>query len=358
MAWHVLSSTHFDLDRFARESEADSLPEHLLPQIVERLGASLHMPDDDSVSALDRFGALFYAAPQHWALARRVYPLLNDGDSVYSSGCDAGVPLALMCALRHRDISFAIAFADPTRIRTKIFGWIAVLLSLRLTAIVTTNHQIDLTLRSFGRRIAGVHAIEGQTDCRFFRPAVERSKNEPPLVASCGVERRDYLTMANALADVDVQARVCFESPNRTSKTRFTVPDPAPTNFDFGHFEFDELRTLYQQADLVVLPLLENRYSAGLTTLFEAIACGAPVVVTRSPGTIDSLIDEGLIIGVPAGDAIALKTAVTELLADPQTARVRAEAARTAIMDRYSATRFLDRLQGILVRPGQSLQSP
>lgn len=354
MAWHVLSSTNFDLQRFARESEADSLPEHLLPQVVERLGATLHMPGEPTNKLIDRIGSLFYASSAHWALAREVYPQLVDGDSVYSSGCDAGVPLAMLCALRRRKVSFAIAFADPSRVRSKVFGWLAVLLSLRLTAIVTTTHQVEHAKRSFGKRIEGVYALEGQTDCRFFRPAERRNENRPPLIGSCGVERRDYQTMSDALAGLDVEVKVCFDSPNRTSKTRFTLPDPTPSNIEFRHFEFLELRTLYQQADLIVLPLLENRYSAGLTALFEAMACGTPVIVTRSPGTIDSLIDEGVIIGVPAGDRLALQSAVEEALADPDGSAARATAARNKILSTYSAAQFLDRLEGILAEHDRS----
>jgi hypothetical protein len=352
LAWHVLSSTHFDLDRFARESAADNLPEHLLPRVVERLDATLHMPGSPSSSLLDRIGAYLYAASQNWALARKVLPQLADGDSVYSSGCDAGVPLAVLCGLRRRKVSFAIAFADPTRARAKAFGWFAVLIRLRLVAIVTTTHQVEHAMASFGRHIDGVHALEGQTDCSFFRPPETRTVNDPPLVASCGVERRDYQTLAAALTGLDVRGEVCFESPNRTAKTRFTLPDPIPDSIEFRRYEFAELRTLYQRADVVVLPLLENRYSAGLTALFEAVACGTPVIVTRSPGTIDNLIDEGLLIGVPPGDPEALSVAVKLVLADPEASLSRAAAARNKILTSYSAARFLDRLEGILLPGG------
>ncbi|MGI9597676.1 MAG: glycosyltransferase [Acidimicrobiales bacterium] len=348
MAWHVLSSTYFDFERFDRESKADTLPHHLLPKIADRLGAEIHQPEQAMGSLLDRIGSVLYSEPEHWAQARRVYPLLEDGDSVYTAGCDAGIPLALICAVRRRPVSFAIAFADPTRLRPKLVGWLLVLLSLKLTVIVTTDHQERLVKRSFGRHVHSVRATEGQTDCKFFRPGDERRENDPPLVASCGVEQRDYRTMATALADVDVEAKVCFVSPNRTTKTRYTLPDPVPANFEFRHFEFLELRELYQQADIVVVPLIENRYSAGLTTLFEAIACGTPIVVTESPGIVQGLIEEGLILGVPPGDEVAMKAAVEGILADRPVATRRAEAARAAIMERYSAGSYLDLLESIL----------
>lgn len=349
MGWHVLSSTNFDFDRFARESEADTLPHHLLPKIAERLGARIHQPDADAGTLFDRLASRIYGRPEHWALARKVYRQLEDGDAVYAAGCDIGIPLALLCAVRRRNVRFAVAFIHPGRTRTKILGWVLALTSLTLTAVVTTNDQADALKKSFGRRLAGVHAIHGQTDCDFFRPAETRTTNSRPLIASCGVEQRDYATMSTALADADVQAVVCFASPNRTSKTRYTMPSEVSPNFEFELLEFADLRNLYQRADLVVLPLLYNQYSAGLTTLFEAIACGAPVVVTETPGMIEELVGEGLVVGVPVGDTEAMGQAVEEVLSEPEVALARAERARKVVLERYSATSFLDLIQGILV---------
>lgn len=348
MGWHVLSSTYFDFDRFARESKADTLPTHLLPKIAARLGAEIHQPNPGEGSLLDRMATVIYGEKHHWAQARRVYKKLNDGDSVYAAGCDAGVPLAVLCAVRRRKVSFAIAFADTGRLRTRVVGRLLAALSLQLIAVVTTDYQARILNRSFGRRIQGVHAIEGQTDCEFFRPLPEPVVNEPRLVASCGAERRDYDTLARALGGLDLHVTVCFASPNLTSKTRYTMPEVVPENFDFEPLEFVELRNLYQRADVLVLPLLENRYSAGLTTLFEAIACGLPVVATRSPGIIDRLIDDDLMLGADAGDDAAIKAAVERILADPTAARARADEARRVVLEQYSSASFLDHLEEIL----------
>jgi glycosyltransferase involved in cell wall biosynthesis len=348
MGWHVLSSTYFDFGRFERESKADTLPHHLLPKIAERLNAKITQPSVDDVRTVDRMLSRIYARPEHWALARKMCRQLKPGDAVYTAGSDAGVPLALLCALRRKKVSFAINFADPSRSRTKAVGWLLAFTSIKLIAFVTTDYQAKLLNKSFGRRLYAVHVVEGQTDCNFFRPLEDKPTNTPPLIASCGVERRDYRTMATALADSDIEAMVCFASPNQTSKTKFTLPEVTPDNFTFELLEFIELRTLYQKADVVVLPLLKNRYSAGLTTLFEAIACGAPIVVSESPGIIQRLIDEGVVLGVPPGDHGAMRAAVDKILADPVAAAKRAEAAREVVLDRYSATTFVNLLDGIL----------
>lgn len=349
MAWFVLTSTKFDFEDFERKRDEDRSPRHLVPEIAEKLEATIHQPDQTDVKAGDRIRSVFYGRPEHWALARQVYPLLEKGDSVYALGCDSGVPLALKCGLRRKKVDFAIAFADPGRKKTRVMGRLLTILLERLLVFVTTDHQARRAAETFAAHSAGIHVVEGQTDCRFFRPPEERVENRPPILASCGVERRDYALLTRAVAGLGVEGRVCFASPNLDAKTQYTLPDPIPDNFEFRRFDFAELRDLYQQAEVVVVPLLENEYSAGLTTLFEAMACAAPVVVTESPGIIQELVDSGFISGVPAGDVEAMGVEVEKILANPAESQVRARRGRRIIVERYSAARYLDNLQEVLV---------
>jgi glycosyltransferase involved in cell wall biosynthesis len=350
MGWHVISSTYFDFGRFAKESEEDRLPHHLLPPLADRLGAEIHQPADRAgpVSLTDRALGLVYGEPPHWALARRVLPRLRPGDTVYAAGDDGGFPLALLCGLLRRRVGFAVNVIDVSRLRTRVMGRLLMLLGVRLGIIVATELQAGAAARSFGRRAERIDIIDGQTDTHFFRPATEPAHNVPPLVASAGVERRDYVTLARAMEGLEAQALVCFASPNRNARTRYTRPDPVPGNMELRYLPFDELRDLYQRADVVALPLLENRYSAGLTTLFEAIACGTPVVVTDSAGLIHNLIELDLVIGVAPGDHQAMRAAIQVVLDDPASAGVRARKARELLLDRYSAAAFLDRLEDIV----------
>ena len=348
MAWHVLASSPFDVADFESKSKSDEKPEHLLPVIAERLGAPVHQPEPEKVTVLDRLGAVVYGQPQHWAQARSVYRQLHRGDAVFSVGCDAGVPLALLCGLGRKDVSFAIGFADPRRTRSRYLGWAVALLVKRLLVIVAIDQMATDVRHSFGRRAEDVFVLEGAIDCKFFRPSEGRTDNLKPLIVSCGAEQRDYVTMARALDGLEVDAKVCFASPNLSGKTRFTKPDPIPNWMEFRYFDFTALRDLYQRADVTVIPLLENRYSAGLTSFLEAVACGSPIVVTESPGIIQSFIDQGLVVGVPTGDEQALHTAVAKVLENPEAARSRADEARRHLIARYSSTRFLERLDQVL----------
>jgi glycosyltransferase involved in cell wall biosynthesis len=75
--------------------------------------------------------------------------------------------------------------------------------------------------------------------------------------------------------------------------------------FEFlGHVDKSELISLYQNATVFVLP---SHYEGLPTTLLEAMACGAPVVVTAVSGNLD-VIDSGkngLQVPIKAPDKIA-----------------------------------------------------
>lgn len=86
------------------------------------------------------------------------------------------------------------------------------------------------------------------------------------------------------------------------------------------HYDWCELRQLYRDADVVAISLLDNPYSAGLTVLMEAMACRKPVVMTRTPGLAQRLINQGFVIGVEPGDVVGLREAIVSLLENPDLA--------------------------------------
>jgi glycosyltransferase involved in cell wall biosynthesis len=81
----------------------------------------------------------------------------------------------------------------------------------------------------------------------------------------------------------------------------------------------------YQAADVVVQP---SRWEGMALAPLEAMACGAPVVLTNVAGARESLPPEDADRVVPVGDERALAAALVRLLAD---ADLRAAAARRAL---------------------------
>ena len=360
LAWHILASSYFDFDAIDRDADADRVPRHFLRHLAGELDAPIHCPtapgETAAVSLADRLAGSIYADSSMWSMARRARKELQPGDGVYAAGSTSGIPLALLCSLfGPRRIKFAIAVTDVQRPKIRLFGWLLALLRTRWMMIVPHSAMVDVAARGFGRFVGGIMAINGLTDFDFFRPAdpdhdaikgTSTDKPTRPLIASCGTEARDYQLLADAVADLDadVNVKVCFASPNLTDKTRFTVPDPLPDNMEIRYFSFADLRALYQDSDVVVVPLLPNRYAAGMTTVFEAVACSRPVVVARSPGVIDELIDHDLVEWYEMGDREGLRLAIERVLADPVAAEARADKAHAWVQTHYSATAYLERV--------------
>lgn len=346
-ARYVVTSSAFDFDHFRSRRSADVGPGHAMDALRICLDADIVQPADDSARRFDRLASKITGQPQHWAQARSLVADLRSGDLVYATGDDAGLPIGFLAALRRKRIKLAIFYSAPHRTRPRVLTKALDRLGIDILPIAGADDKVDM-LTDFGLRRPGVLSSE-QTDTGFFRPAQTAEQGEPrALITSCGLEQRDYATMVEALDGFPVEVKICAVSPNFTTSTVVAMPEVVPRNVEMRRFEFAELRELYQQAAVTVIPLLENHYSAGMTTMMEAIACGSPVVITANPGLARDFADMDLVVGVPPGDTAALRSAVEEMLTDPEPARERAERARRHVLEHHSSDRYVELLCGRL----------
>ena len=128
------------------------------------------------------------------------------------------------------------------------------------------------------------------------------------------------------------------------------VKPPEGTTF-FGVLKGEELARVYREADVFVLPSVEEGLAL---VLGEALSYGLPVIATENSGGADLFTDgkEGFLVPIRAPEAIAEKL---ELLAgDPDRRQLMAEAAlsRARALDGWESTgqKLVATLQG-LVQP-------
>jgi glycosyltransferase involved in cell wall biosynthesis len=90
----------------------------------------------------------------------------------------------------------------------------------------------------------------------------------------------------------------------------------APPNVRFvGRVDRDELARWYAAADAFVLPSRSEQWGMVVN---EAAAAGLPLVVSDAAGAAYDLVDDGVNgIRVPAGDAKALRAALSQVVDDP-----------------------------------------
>ena len=111
------------------------------------------------------------------------------------------------------------------------------------------------------------------------------------------------------------------------------------------------MRNRLQEARVVALPVLENSYSGATTVLLQAMALGKPVVVTRTKAiaTGYGLVDGENCRLVPPGDDEMFERALKDVLRDEWRGRALGAGARRAVEDGLTWTRYVDRIEGVLL---------
>ena len=343
MNYHIILSIPFDLEGIHQQAEADKRPRHAMWDLGQKLQATIHKPDPEAVTLRDKLSAKICSQPEQWALARKLAKVLTANDTVFCVGEDVGIPLALLCKGKPNRPKIVVKVMAPERfrLRTLLSGFKLD----RAIDLFMTNTQIkaDTIQNILGIGPERVYVLSEQTDARFFTPAAAEPRTRS-LIASAGREQRDYKTLATATQDLELDIEVCALSPNASKGTQVAFPDPIPTNMIFHPYDWPDFRQMYRNADLVVVSLLDNHYSAGLTVLMEAMACCRPVIITRTPGLAEVLIDKGIVAGVAPGDAAGMRQVITHYLEHPNEAKALAETGYHYFQQEHTSELFIDRL--------------
>ena len=141
----------------------------------------------------------------------------------------------------------------------------------------------------------------------------------------------------------DVEVRLAAASPwskhrNETDKREL------PPNVSARRYEYNELRQLYADSRFVVVPLYENDFQAGITTMLEGMAMGKAIITSRTTGQIDTIRDGENGLYVPPGDADALRAAIQRLLDNPAEAERMGAQARCDIETEMSLDLWVQRI--------------
>jgi glycosyltransferase involved in cell wall biosynthesis len=105
-----------------------------------------------------------------------------------------------------------------------------------------------------------------------------------------------------------------------------------------------ELRELYRQAKLVVIPLADTAHGSGHTVLMENMALGKILIVSASRSMRGYLEDGVNAISVPVGNAGALRMALQSVLTHPERFQAIRERAALDARERFKAVDFARRL--------------
>jgi glycosyltransferase involved in cell wall biosynthesis len=285
--------------------------------------------------ALERVGGA--GALIAWACFRqraRYEVIVTDGEQV-------GLPLAALCRLAGRRGTRHVMIVHILSVPKKV----ALMRVLRLTNIIDRfvvycTAQRDHLVDRLGAPPGRVTLTPFMVDQQFFSEAAVAASRQR-MICSAGLERRDYPTLMAAVDGLDATVVIAAASPWSKWADSSAAAEPPP-NVDVRRLGFVDLRQLYADSSIVVMPLQETDFQAGITTILEAMAMARPVICTRTTGQTDVIVDGATGIYVPPDDPAALRDAIVSLLDDPDRADGLGCAARRwveehATVDRYAA---------------------
>ena len=280
------------------------------------------------------------------AMAYHLYRHRHDFEVIITDGEQVGLPLAMFFQLgrrrgrvRHVMIGHRLSPTKKT-LPTRILG----LADGVDDILVYCSHQKQVAERYFNRPNNNVHLIDFMVDSHFFRPTREvviDPSVRRPRICTAGREFRDYPTLIEAVRGLDVDVIIASASPwSRRSDN--AQADDLPSNVTITALTQLKLRELMDDADIVVLlPLLDTDFQAGVTTLLEAMAMERPVICTSNVGQTDVLVDHEE-TGSTCRPATrpAFRRAITELVEFPDRATAMGKSGRKLVEERADVRQY------------------
>ncbi len=197
-------------------------------------------------------------------------------------------------------------------------------------------------------------------DAIFFAPeqvseedVLDLDRQHEQLICSVGLEFRDYPTLIKAVSGLEVDVVIAAASP-WSKRADSTAGQEIPANVTVSRFSQYDLRTLYDDSSFVVMPLVENNFQAGVTTILEAMAMSKAIICSQTQGQTDVIVDGQTGLYVPPEDPQALAEAIAYLLANSAEAEEMGRRGRQKILDEMSLKRYVERLNIYVSQARQS----
>ena len=282
------------------------------------------------------------------ALAAYAYSRRRDYDVIFSNGENVSIPLAfLLKGVRVRPLHVFIGHRVTPKKKRPFFK----ALHPQMDAIfLYATPQVEFAREELGIPASKLHLIPFHADHHFYRPlsSSSASPDAPPnLISSAGLEWRDYPTLIEAVTGMDVTVKLGASSPWSKHKNE-TENRELPPNVSARRYEYNELRQLYADSRFVVVPLYENDFQAGITTILEGMAMGKAIITTRTTGQVDVIRENENGVYVAPGDVEGWRKAIAFLLANPHEAERMGAQGRRDLETQMSLEKWTERITNVV----------
>jgi glycosyltransferase involved in cell wall biosynthesis len=185
-----------------------------------------------------------------------------------------------------------------------------------------------------------IHVLPFGVDCDFWHPTAAEGAVGGFVLSVGSDPGRDYDTLVEAIGDIPLHivSRQPLSLGGRPNIRRTTAHG------------FAELRDLYSNARMVVIPLHDRDQPSGQSATLQAMACARAVIVTKTRGWWGEgfLQDGDNCVLVPPGDAARLRQAIQRLWEAPGTCARMGQRARETVVRCFSEARMAMELSRLI----------
>ena len=278
------------------------------------------------------------------ALALEGFWRRKDFDLVLTTSEAIGMPLALFLKLsgtnkKHLMVGHHLSQPKKTLL-WKLFG----LHTHISTVFVYSTSQEKVVLSKLHTPPEKVVQIPHSVDQRFFRPMPDIV--EKHQICAVGLESRDYPTLIKAAKSLQCQVKIAADS--RYSKfINEAEGSDLPPNVTVRKYKYPDLRRLYAESKIVVIPLYQIDSPAGITSVMEAMAMARPVIVTKTLGQTDTVVDGETGLYVTPGDTDDLRQKIEWLLQNDAERKRIGENAKRAVDNSFTLEHLVSRIAAL-----------
>lgn len=212
--------------------------------------------------------------------------------------------------------------------------------------ITWSSVQRSVAIKEIGFRPEDVVLVKHPVDLAFYQPQdVERQS-----VFSAGSTQRDFETLAIVAKGIDLPFKIAAALVVALQRFRSSTVDvrtdlDVPANVQVEALGSLQLRDAYARSKVVVVPLLPSDIDAGVNVVLEAMAMARPVIVSKTQGQVDVVIDGENGIFVPPQDADALTSAIESILNDPMEADALGQRGRLYVEKHHRLEDFVENVR-------------
>lgn len=334
-----LTATHGDYDTRVAN---DEIPRHDYIELARRIGGALPLHPLSGSPFYSRLKTFERRLSIDFSLALEMARRAHNHSVLVSMSETVAIPLAAaLKLLGSRTPHVMIGHRLSAGVQRRV--WRYTKLQHSFAGVVALSQpQIAYATSPAGMGLGEAHFVHDKVDHRFFRPL---RLPEEEFILAVGQEQRDYATLARAVAGTGLRLVIVASSPWATVKV---TPEESQGVTVLSNIPYPQLRELYARARLVVIPVHDADYAAGVNGVLEGMAMGRPVVTMRTRGLVDYVEHDSTAVLVPPADPQALRESILELWDQPARRAALARRAREAVETKLNLDHYIERMASVV----------